>query len=133
MEKSPAVTFASSHFQVEPGEDAKTNPGIYGQALARWIAAQLGESGVGAKGVVAEDWGWCVIVKTEPVRLCLAVANVDGTSTRWRVFAFAERGPLQWLSRSGDPKREVAALREHLAALLSSVPDVRDISWEALP
>lgn len=133
MEKSPAVIFSSPHFQVEPDEEAKTNPGIYGRALARWIAAQLGARGIGTKAIVPEDWGWCVMVKTEPVRLCLAVANVEGSSERWRVFIFAERGPLQWLSRSGDPKQEVPALREHLAAVVSSVPDVQGISWEALP
>lgn len=133
MEKSAAVTFVSSHFQVEPGEDTKTNPGIYGYALARWIAARLGERGITTKAVIPEDWGWCVVVKTDPVRLNLAVANVDGSTTQWRVFAFAERGPLQWLTKSGDPKKEVSDLREHLAAIVPGAPDVRDISWETLP
>lgn len=133
MEKSSAVTFTSSHFQVEPDEDAKTNPGIYGRALARWIAGQLGERGINTKDVIPEDWGWCVVVKTEPVRLCLAVSNAEDGSTRWRVFVFAERGPLQWLSRSGDPKREVVDLREHLAAIVPRIPDVQDITWEDLP
>src|SRR5688572_30466152 len=76
--------------------------------------------------------GWCVIVKTKPVRVCLAVANVDGSTTRWRVFVFAERSPLQWLIRSGDPRREIEALREHVAAIVSSIPNVREISWDAL-
>ena len=52
------------------------------------------------------------------------------STTEWRVFAFAERGPLQWLRRSGDPAAEVRALGEHLAAIIPTVPGVRDIAWE---
>ena len=127
MEKSDAVSFTSSHFKVEPNEDEKTNPGIYGQALAHWIADQLR-----AKEVVPEDWGWCVIVKTKPVRLNVAISNVEGSSTRWRIFAFAERGLLQLLKDGSELKREVATLREQLAAIVETAPDVRDISWEDL-
>jgi hypothetical protein len=33
--------FKSSKFQVEPGEDEETNPGLYGRQLARWLKARL--------------------------------------------------------------------------------------------
>ena len=45
MEKSPAVSFTSSQFPVEPNEDEDTNPGIYGRALACWLAEQLAARG----------------------------------------------------------------------------------------
>ena len=35
METSDHVTLTSAFFPVEPGEDAETNSGIYGRALAR--------------------------------------------------------------------------------------------------
>jgi hypothetical protein len=130
--ESDAVSFTSSYFEIEPNEDEKTNPGIHGWALARWIKEQLREKGITPKEVIAEDWGWCVIAKTKPVRVNIAVANLDGSSTRWRVFVFAERGVLQLLKGANHLKREVAVLRDHLAAIVATIPDVRDISWEPL-
>jgi hypothetical protein len=81
--------------------------------------------------VVSEDWGWRITVKTQPVRLGAACASLDDSTTRWRAFVFAERGPLPWLRRSGDPKAEVAELRAHLAAVIAAVPDATDVEWEA--
>jgi len=133
MEKSQAACFVSTYFRVEAGEDDMTNPGIYGQSLARWIAAQLQARGIEVKDTIAEDWGWCVVVRTSPIRLNVAVSNVEESTTRWRVFAFAERGLLQMFKGSGDLKREAAALREQLDAVLQAAPEISDLVWEDLP
>jgi hypothetical protein len=132
MEKSDAVSFTSSQFQVDAKEEKQTNPGVYGFALAHWLSDRLRERGVVPNDVVPEDWGWCVVVKTRPVRVNLAVSNVDGSSTRWRVFVFAERGFLQFTKGASDLRAEVAWLREHLTAIVSAVPNVQDVSWERL-
>lgn len=132
MEKSPAVSFTSSQFPVEPNEDADTNPGIYGRALACWLAEQLTARGVATKEVVAEDWGLCVVTQTWPVRVNIAVANVEGSSTRWQMFAFVERGLFQLAKAPTELQRELATMREHLAAIVAAIPDVREVSWEEL-
>jgi hypothetical protein len=132
MEKSPAVSFTSSQFPIEPNEDADTNPGIYGRALARWLAEQLATRGIATKEVIAEDWGLCVVTQTRPVRVNIAVANVEGSSTRWQVFAFVERGLFQLAKRPDELQRELATMREHLAAIVAAIPDVQDVSWEEL-
>lgn len=128
---SDIVTFTSKFFQIEPGEDEETNPGIYGRHLATWLLDQLRARKIAAQDVFAEDFGWCVTVKTQPLNLYLACSSFDGDSVRWRVFAFAERGPLQWLRRSGDPEMEVKQLQKHLEAMIQSVPDATDVEWEA--
>jgi hypothetical protein len=130
MEKSAAVSFISSHFHVLQNEEEQTNPGVYGFALARWLRDRLLEKGLAAKELIPKDWGWCVVVKTKPVRVNLAVSNVDGSATRWRVFVFAERGFLQFATGASDLKQEVAALHEHLAAIVPGVPNVCEVSWE---
>lgn len=132
MEKSPAVSFTSSQFPIEPNEDADTNPGIYGRALARWLAEQLAARDIATKEVVAEDWGLCVVTQTRPVRVNIAVANVEGSSTRWQMFAFVERGLFQLAKRPDELQRELATMREHLAAIVTAIPDVQDVSWEEL-
>jgi hypothetical protein len=44
MKQTPLLEFESSAFPVIPGEDDETNPGIYGKALAQWLAEQLRET-----------------------------------------------------------------------------------------
>jgi hypothetical protein len=56
--------------------------------------------------------------------------RVQGSTTEWQAFAFAERTALQWPRRSGDPAAEVRALRDHLAAIIPTIPDVHDIEWD---
>ena len=130
MEMSDHVTFTTPFFAVEPGEDAHTNPGIYGRALARWLAEALRARGLAVEDAIPEDWGWCITVKREPLALRVACANVDGSVTEWRVFAAAERGLRQWLRRAGDATAEVRALQAHLAAIVPTVPGARDIAWD---
>jgi hypothetical protein len=104
----------------------------YGCVLARWLAEQLTARGVATKEVVAEDWGLCVVAQTRPVRVNIAVANVEGRSTRWQMFAFVERGPFQLANSPDESQRELAAMREHLAAIVASIADVREVAWEEL-
>ena len=131
MNASDTVTFTSDFFVVEAGEDAQTNPGIYGRALARWLAAELRHRGLPAEEPIPEDWGWCITVKRQPVAVRVACASIDHSTTEWRAFAFSERGLRSWLRRSGDPAAEVRELCDHLAAIIPTVPGVRDIGWEA--
>jgi hypothetical protein len=132
MERSAAVSFSSSQFPIEPNEDEDTSPGIYGRALARWLAEELTARGVATKEVIAEDWGLCVVTQTRPVRVNIAVANVEGSSTRWQMFAFVERGLFQLTKTPAELQRELATMREHLAAIVGSITDVREVSWEEL-
>jgi hypothetical protein len=62
----------------------------------------------------------------------IAIANVEGSSTRWQIFAFVERGLFQLAKSPDELQRELAAMREHLAAIVGSIPDVRDVFWEEL-
>ena len=61
------------------------------------------------------------IPDAEPLRLNVACSNVDGSESSWRIFGFAERGPLQWLRRSGDPDAAIAELQGHLEALIGAL------------
>ncbi|HKS58334.1 MAG TPA: hypothetical protein VJS12_23760 [Steroidobacteraceae bacterium] len=87
--QSPLLEFRSTSFEVAEGEDEETNPGIYGKSLATWLAAQLS---VSDDEVNAEDFGWCVPVKSPQHRLYIACSSEDDSKDRWRVFVFAEGG-----------------------------------------
>ena len=127
---SDHVVFSSPHFVVEPGEDAETNPGIYGRALAGWVARTLESRGVAVEGVVAEDFGRCVMIKRKPFKLWVACASADGGSTRWQMFIALEQNPLARLFSRTDPEPELRKLREQFRAMLRDVPAISEVKWQ---
>jgi hypothetical protein len=88
------LSFESTAFAVAEGEDAETNPGIFGKALADWLSSRLKERGVPANEPFAEDWGWCVELANQKHRTGLACASEDNEKTAWRVYAFVDLGLL---------------------------------------
>src|SRR2546426_8514214 len=85
MKQSPLLEFESSAFPVIPGEDEETNPGIYGKALAQWLAEHLRAAGFPTGNVIAEDFGWCVPVESQPHSLYVACASTGERSEERRV------------------------------------------------
>jgi hypothetical protein len=117
MKQSPLLEFESSAFPIIPGEDIDTNPGIYGKALAQWLAEQLRTAGSPVGEVRAMDFGWCVSVESQPHSLYVACASTGDKPDQWRVFAFAEAGVVARLL--GRDKRA-----ESLASLFAAVQRV---------
>jgi hypothetical protein len=91
---SPILEFESTAFAIEPDEDLRTNPGIYGKALATWLGEELQRAGRPPGRLVAEDFGWCVIIPAGPFRLlvvCAGESDLD-TPTLWQVHVHGEGG-----------------------------------------
>ena len=130
MKQSPLLVFESQAFPVIPGEDDETNPGIYGKSLSRWLAERLGSAGFSAGEPIAEDFGWCVPVDSNPHKLYVACAGTGETPDEWRVFAFAEGGVLARLRGKDRSAESVATLFAALRRILESAPDVRGLHEE---
>jgi hypothetical protein len=73
--ESPTILFRSDLFQVDPREDEETNPFCYGRSLAEWIHIKFKELGYEPEPVIAEDWGWCVMLQREPFMLWVGCGN----------------------------------------------------------
>lgn len=71
----PQFWFRSDLFAVDPGEDEETNPFCYGKQLAAWISERFQAAGYTPEPVIAEDWGWCVMLEREPFMLWIACGN----------------------------------------------------------
>lgn len=130
MKQSPLLAFESSAFSRVPGEDKKTNPGIYGQALAHWLADRLREAGVPAQKVIAEDFGWCVPVKSEPHSLYVVCASAYEGPNQWRVFAFVEGGVLARLRGKDTSAESLKSLFDAVKQCLESDPAVENLRQE---
>jgi hypothetical protein len=128
---SDHVVFSSSGFPVQPGEDAETNPGIYGRALAEWVATRLDSHGVPVLGIRAEDFGRCVVIQSWPFKLWVACASLDGNASRWQMFIALEQNRIWKLFTRVDPEPELRQLREQFRTVISEIPDAKDIEWQA--
>jgi hypothetical protein len=131
MKQTPLLTFESSAFAAIPGEDEETNPGVYGKVLAQWLAAQLRASGFSVGDVIAEDFGWCVPVKSEPHSLYVVCASTGETSTQWRVFAFVEGGVLSRFLGKDRSAESLATVFTAVRRCLESAAAVRGLREEA--
>jgi len=127
---SDHVTFTSSAFPVEPGEDQETNPGIYGRALAAWVAQKLRDRGVAVVEVLAEDFGRIVIVRREPYMLWVGCASIDDSPNQWQMFIALELGLFGRLLHRKEGQEELDRLREHFRAIVVEIPGVTDVAWQ---
>lgn len=131
MAKTRLLEFESSAFTVAPGEDGETNPGVYGKALAQWLADQLRSTGFAVGDVIAEDFGWCLPVASRPHSLYVACASTGERPDHWRVFAFAEGGVMARLLGKDKKSESLAFLFTALRRCLESAPTVRNLREEA--
>lgn len=130
MSVNPQVTFQTDFFKPIPGEEEETNLGRYGKALAQWLAEKLKERGVTVEEVIAEDFGWVVMLSRNPFTLWLGCGNTDGSTTEWSVFPAAETSAIQRVFRQVNPAPDIEKLKAHLAELVPSIPGVSNIMWE---
>jgi hypothetical protein len=126
--------FKSDLFVIEAGEDLKTNPGCYGEALAHWLKAKLAERGYLAEEIIPEDWGWCVMLKREHYLWvgCGATQNEpklvhESKRMVWQCFAVAEVPFWKFWFKMGK-RSSIAAERngvhQTLGTILRSEPRI---------
>jgi hypothetical protein len=130
--------FTSSRFEVEPGEDADTNPRRYGRQLARWIKEQFEGLGYEVEEVIPEDWGWCVVCQRAPFSLWIGCGNRDDSSTAeagdpppkaseilWHCFSVAEVPLLRRLFKWTDTSSALDKLDSELEQILTNDPAIK--------
>ena len=110
MHASPLLLFESSLFAAQPGEDALTNPGIFGRSLAHWLGQRLVSADFSEEDVIAEDFGWLVPVPNQDMGLYVACSSTGAASGEWRVFAFAEAGIIGRLFKRQKPDELLVGL-----------------------
>ncbi len=129
VKKDPMLRCSSDAFEVTPREDHETNPGIFGRALATWVSEQLMRAGFNAGGVIAEDFGWCVQVKSPPYSLYVVCAG-GALAGQWQIFVFSESGLVERFLRKDRSADLVADLYTTLRHCLESSPVVYGLGEE---
>ena len=122
--------FTSEEFKPLPGEEEKTNPGRFGEALAYWVKAELSREGYNIEEKpIPEDWGWIIMLHRKPFSLWVGCGNEDGNITRWCLFVEAEQGLLHKLFGKIDPALEINAVEEKLVKIVTDA-SFKNVEWE---
>jgi hypothetical protein len=130
MRQTPLLAFESAVFPHSPDENGKTHPRIYGRALANWLAEQLRGAGVPAQKVIAEDFGWCVPVKSDSQSLYIVCAGSHDQPNHFKVFGFVEEGVISKLIGKDKTADSLAALFQTVKACLSEDPTIENLREE---
>ena len=138
--------FASTLFEIEPGEDEEINPRMYGRQLAAWLKTQLEARGHAVEPVIAEDWGRCLMCTREPLLLWVGCGSeTDYTTAQpgdpppakedivWVCFAEAEIPLWKRMFKRPDPSAVLARLDDDLKRILDGEPGIMMLAVEPSP
>lgn len=127
------LCFTSSKFQPLPGEQEKTNPGVFGQALARWVRETLNANGHTIREEpFPEDWGWVVMIQKKPFKLWVGCGNEIGNSTQWSVFVVGEPSLFQKLLKRKNVSSRITAMEQELERIIKAEAECANVVWESV-
>ena len=128
MKQTMMLAFESAVFPHTPDEDGTMHPGIFGRALAYWLADRLRAAGVPAQKVFAEDFGWCVHVSAKSNRsLYVVCASSPEGPNQWKVFAYAEDGVISRMIGKDKTSEPLTALFQTVKECLEAEPVVENL------
>ena len=118
----PSYFVTTDYFKIAGREDDATNPGRYGKEFASWMSEQLRARNEVVSQVVAEDFGWCVVLGTEPARVWIACGNRDGSTNEWGAYVVAEPTLAQRLFKRSGVRAELDRLSGVVQTIMRTVP-----------
>jgi len=124
------VEFRSAKFPPYEGEEEQINPGLWGKRLAEYLVQKLAEKGIKTHDIIAEDWGWYVPIQNEGFRLALCCGHQYGDSDEFLCFTDPATPIVKKFFKKIDATAELTKLTEALRQILSSDPDIRDVTWQ---
>jgi hypothetical protein len=128
MKQTVMLAFESSVFPHTPDEDGTMHPGIFGRALAYWLADRLRAAGVAARKVFAEDFGWCVQVTAASNRsLYVVCASSPEGPNQWKVFAYAEDSVISRMIGRDKTSEPLKTLFQTVKECLEAEPVVENL------
>jgi hypothetical protein len=130
--------FASTLFEIEPGEDEEINPRMYGRQLAAWLKTQLEACGYAVEPVIAEDWGRCLMWvgcgnETDYATAQPGDPPPPAEDVVWVCSAEAEIPLWKRLFKRPDPSAALARLDADLKRILDDEPGIAMLAVEPSP
>ncbi|NJN37265.1 MAG: hypothetical protein HC794_09790 [Nitrospiraceae bacterium] len=123
-----SISFFTEALSVVPFEDDDVNPGMLGRGIANWVEKELSNTPFPISEVIAEDWGYCAIVRRQLYMLWVGcagqtdvhhlerglspevVASIPALSIEWTICVTTEGGVLNRLFERNDRNAEASKL-----------------------
>ena len=121
--------FKSTRFRPLRPESEQVNPGVYGEELARWLAARLRERGDAEPRVDYEDFAWLVELGLGAGDAWIFCANEYGSSDVWMIDVRPRPRFLGWFRSPAVTPDDLFGLCRRLHVILSSEATVTDLEW----
>ena len=123
------VAFRSKKFPPYEGEEEQINPGLWGKRLAEYLVQRLGEMGIEAGAMNAEDWGWYVPIKNDGFELAVCCGHQDGEEDEFLCFTEPGTPIVKRLFKKIDATEQLDRLVKALEKILSSDPEITNVEW----
>ena len=120
--------FRSSKFPPYEGEEEHINPGLWGKRLAEYLVEKLRENGIATEGIIAEDWGWYILIQNEGFRLGLCCGHQDGDDEEFLCFTDPSTPVVKKFLKNIDATPQLARLTDALDQIFASDPDIRELT-----
>jgi hypothetical protein len=121
--------FRSTKFPACEGEEELLNPGLWGMRLAEYLVEKLAEKGIATGEMNAEDWGWYIPVPNGDFELALGCGHQFGDDDEFLCFTEPSTPVVKKFFKSIDVTEPLTRLTEALQEILSSDPDIKDVTW----
>jgi hypothetical protein len=129
MARMRFIHIESQKFPIAPGEQAEDTHGVFGKALAEYLAGKLDAKGYDNPSTCCEDWGWWIEVRGQPFVLGLCVYGASDASEKPELCVKISRDAGNCWSwkrfRLVDTTKRVEQLFGDLNDILSSDPEIR--------
>jgi hypothetical protein len=123
------VTFRSTKFPPYEGEEEQINPGLWGKRLAEYLVQKLAAMGIQTEEIIAEDWGWYIPITNEGFPLAICCGHQNGDDDEFLCFTEPSTPIIKKLFKKIDATAQLRQLVGALENILSSDPEIKDVTW----
>ena len=123
------VEFRSKKFPPYEGEEEQINPGLWGKRLAEYLVHKLPQQGIRTEEIIGEDWGWYIPIQNEGFKLAICCGHQNGDDDEFLCFTDPSTPVIKKLFKKIDAAPQLARLTEAMQQILSSDPDITDVTW----
>ena len=129
------IPFRTNRFNLSQVSEDFINPCCFGEDIALWFRAKLGEQHYDVSSPWQEDWGWQLSAKREPNRYRLSFSgnskgdSQDPNDGQWRIIVEKRRSIADRIHGRGKIGVNDAFVQT-IENMLKSEPQIRDVRNE---
>lgn len=123
----PFIYFRSDAFPERPGEADSINPGLFGEALAEFLAQELKAAGFPVGAIFAEDLAMSIPIANEKFSIYVNCVNEDETTDEFRIMFDPDKPTITKWFKKIDTRQVMEPLITTVRKILTNHAQVSDV------